>query len=261
MSIIEVSLLTGFYPNQDDLKQLTSDVEMYAFQYEINTNSSDSTVVLYLEKLSHKEDLVLGFRVHRMLPAEFLQAAQVAVSDYYEPSRRCSSFYNLPTERASLRKICHRDVCRCAEEQCPTPRKDSSQLGQEELQALACEVGVDFVYKVKLATVEVSTSNPYIYYHMQLQDIIKSGTDPATPLTMKKFVSHTTCHDSLELHEQEAYLVMGQTSDLWRVKSECVGDSCCPGAQAQAPFPNPARSLMSKVLLHVLAGVLDFRVA
>lgn len=152
------------------------------------------------------------------------------------------------------------------------------------------------MYKVKLATVEVSTSNPYIYYHMQLQDIIKSGrsavaedaaggptlasycgrapglcrlthwvsppgTDPATPLTMKKFVSHTTCHDSLELHEQEAYLVMGQTSDLWRVKSECVGDSCCPGAQAQAPFPNPARSLMSKVLLHVLAGVLDFRVA
>lgn len=85
---------------------------------------------------------------------------------------------------------------------------------------MACEVGVDFVYKVKLATVEVSTSNPYIYYHMQLQDIIKSGTDPATPLTMKKFVSHTTCHDSLELHEQEAYLVMGQTSDLWRVKSE-----------------------------------------
>lgn len=30
-------------------------------------------------------------------------------------ARRCSSFYNLPTERASLRKICHRDVCRCAE--------------------------------------------------------------------------------------------------------------------------------------------------
>ncbi|KAK2494605.1 hypothetical protein MC885_020162 [Smutsia gigantea] len=85
MSIIEVSLLTGFYPNQDDLKQLTSDVEMYAFQYEINMNSSDSTVVLYLEKLSHKEDMVLGFRVHRMLQAEFLQAAQVTVYDYYEP--------------------------------------------------------------------------------------------------------------------------------------------------------------------------------
>ncbi|XP_023601135.1 complement C3-like [Myotis lucifugus] len=85
MTIMEVSLLTGFYPNHDDLKQLTSEVEMYAFQYETKTKSSDSTVVLYLEKLSHQEDTVLGFRVHRMLPAEFLQAAQVTVYDYYEP--------------------------------------------------------------------------------------------------------------------------------------------------------------------------------
>ncbi|XP_077624106.1 complement C3-like [Crocuta crocuta] len=123
MSIMEVSLLTGFYPNQNDLKQLTSDVEMYAFQYETKTSSSDSTVVLYLEKLSHEENTVLGFRVHRMLQAEFLQAAQVTVYDYYEPSRRCSSFYNLPTELSSMRKICHKDVCRCAEgEVTGTPR-------------------------------------------------------------------------------------------------------------------------------------------
>uniref|UniRef100_A0A9L0TNC8 Complement C3 n=1 Tax=Equus caballus TaxID=9796 RepID=A0A9L0TNC8_HORSE len=104
MTIMEVSLITGFYPNQKDLKQLTSEAEMYAFQYETKTSSSDSTVVLYQEKLSHKEDTMLGFRVHRMLKAEFLQ----------EPCE-CSSFYNLPTERSSLRKICHKDVCRCAE--------------------------------------------------------------------------------------------------------------------------------------------------
>lgn len=36
-------------------------------------------------QLSHQEDTVLGFRVHRMLPVEFLQAAQVTVYDYYEP--------------------------------------------------------------------------------------------------------------------------------------------------------------------------------
>lgn len=30
-------------------------------------------------------------------------------------ARRCTSFYNLPTEHASLRKICDKDVCRCAE--------------------------------------------------------------------------------------------------------------------------------------------------
>ncbi|XP_065729902.1 complement C3-like [Phocoena phocoena] len=219
MTIMEVSLLTGFYPNQDDLKQLTSDVERYAFQYETKTTSSDSTVVLYLEKLSHEADTVLGFRVHRMLQAEFLQAAQVMVYDYYEPSQRCSSFYNLPTEDAALKKICHRDVCRCAEEQCPSP-KDSDHLQQDQLQAAACEVGVDFVYKARLESVETSASSPYIYYNMQVQAIIKSGTDSVKPLTMKKFVTHATCHDSLGLQEHETYLIMGQTSDLWKVKSE-----------------------------------------
>ncbi|XP_016008927.2 complement C3 isoform X1 [Rousettus aegyptiacus] len=220
MTIMEISLLTGFYANQDDLRQLTSEVEMYAFQYETKTSSSDSTVVLYLEKLSHKEDTVLGFRVHRMLQAEFLQAAQVTIYDYYEPSRRCSSFYNLPAERSDLRKICHKDVCRCAEELCPTLKKGSNQLKQEELQTVACEAGMDFVYKARLETVEASASNPYVYYHMQLQAVIKSGTDSVTPLTMKKFISHATCHDSLELQEQEAYLIMGQISDLWKVKSD-----------------------------------------
>ncbi|DAA27965.1 TPA: hemolytic complement-like [Bos taurus] len=222
MTIMEISLLTGFYPNQDDLKQLTSEVERYAFQYETKMNSSDSTVVLYLEKLSHKEDTVLGFRVHRMLKAEFLQAAQVTVYDYYEPSRRCTSFYNLPTEHASLRKICDKDVCRCAEEQCPSPKKDSNHLSQEELQTAACEAGVDFVYKASLESVETSDSNPYIYYNMKLQAIIKSGTDSAKPLAVKKFVTHTTCQDSLGLQEHETYLIMGQISDLWRVKSEYI---------------------------------------
>uniref|UniRef100_A0A8C6FGU0 Complement C3 n=1 Tax=Moschus moschiferus TaxID=68415 RepID=A0A8C6FGU0_MOSMO len=255
MTIMEVSLLTGFYPNQDDLKQLTSEVERYAFQYETKMNSSDSNVVLYLEKLSHKEDTVLGFRVHRMLKAEFLQAAQVTIYDYYEPSRRCTTFYNLPTEHASLRKICDKDVCRCAEEQCPSPKKDSDHLSQEELQTAACEAGVDFVYKTSLESVETSDSNPYIYYNMKLQAIIKSGTDSARPLTVKKFVTHTTCQDSLGLQEHETYLIMGQISDLWRVKSEYIH---VLGKETFLMHWPTNGSVGKKELLDQLAGFSDY---
>uniref|UniRef100_A0A8C6CUC8 Complement C3 n=1 Tax=Moschus moschiferus TaxID=68415 RepID=A0A8C6CUC8_MOSMO len=226
MTIMEVSLLTGFYPNQDDLKQLTSEVERYAFQYETKMNSSDSNVVLYLEKLSHKEDTVLGFRVHRMLKAEFLQAAQVTIYDYYEPSRRCTTFYNLPTEHASLRKICDKDVCRCAE-----------------------------VYKTSLESVETSDSNPYIYYNMKLQAIIKSGTDSARPLTVKKFVTHTTCQDSLGLQEHETYLIMGQISDLWRVKSEYIH---VLGKETFLMHWPTNGSVGKKELLDQLAGFSDY---
>lgn len=145
----------------------------------------------------------------RRLPASLAPAAH-----------RCSAFYNLPTERSSLRKICHKDVCRCAEGQCAALRTDGSRLSKEELQVAACEAGVDFVYKIKLEGVEASATTPYVYYNMRLQAVIKTGTDPVIPNTMKKFVSHATCHDSLDLQEQESYLVMGQTSDLWKVKSD-----------------------------------------
>lgn len=49
-------------------------------------------------------------------------------------ARRCSAFYNLPTEHASLRKICHRDVCRCAEgEVMGLRRAGTARLGVQEL--------------------------------------------------------------------------------------------------------------------------------
>lgn len=53
-----------------------------------------------LLQLSNKEDTVLGFRVHRMLQAEFLQAAQVTVYDYYEPCKH----QDLGVERVSHRE-------------------------------------------------------------------------------------------------------------------------------------------------------------
>lgn len=37
------------------------------------------------------------------------------------------------------------------------------------------------VYKARLESVEASTSNPYIYYNMQLQAIIKSGMSKKLP--------------------------------------------------------------------------------
>lgn len=156
------------------------------------------------------------------------------------------------------------------------------------------------VYKTSLESVETSDSNPYIYYNMKLQAIIKSGmsevaeetvwgptpgapkwgqarrmqvnthwvssppgTDSARPLTVKKFVTHTTCQDSLGLQEHETYLIMGQISDLWRVKSECVAGRAPAtlGTQAWAPFPTPGQSLVSKFLLHLSTAVLGFRAA
>ena len=69
------------------------------------------------------------------------------------------------------------------------------------------------------------------------------GTDSARPLTVKKFVTHTTCRGSLGLQEHETYLIMGQISDLWRVKSECVaGGLLLPWGLRPGPLSLPHAS-------------------
>lgn len=81
---------------------------------------------------------------------------------------------------------------------------------------------MDFVYKVRLEDVENSATNPDIYYNMQLQAIIKSGSDMVKPLSKKKFLSHATCQDSLALREHETYLIMGHVTDVWMVQSDNI---------------------------------------
>ncbi|KAM9094994.1 venom factor-like [Sarcophilus harrisii] len=216
MTILEVSLLTGFYPDEGDLKQLTSNIEMYAFQYETKTSSSNSSVILYLEKLSNQMNTVLSFRIHRLLNTELLQAAPVTIINYYEPEERCRVFYNVPGDAALMRRICHKDVCRCAEEKCPSLTSSYNNINQKELQITACQPSVDFVYKAHLT--ELEQIDTYVYYTMKILEVIKSGTDIGVLNKNKKFISHIMCFHALGLKANETYLIMGQSSDLWKMR-------------------------------------------
>lgn len=68
------------------------------------------------------------------------------------------------------------------------------------------------------------------------------GSDAAKPFSKKKFVSHTTCQDALELQEHETYLIMGRVTDLWRIQYEYV-------RHLPSPSPSPCPMLRSKNLL------------
>ncbi|XP_068939222.1 venom factor-like [Petaurus breviceps papuanus] len=218
MTILEVSLLTGFFPDEGDLKQLTSNIEMYAFQYETKTSSSNSSVILYLEKLSNQMNIVLSFRIHQLLKTELLQASPVTIINYYEPEERCSTFYNVPGNDVTMRRICHKDVCRCAEEKCPSLISNHNGINQKELQITACQPGVDSVYKAHL--VELEQLDTYVYYTMKILEVIKSGTDTGVLNKNKKFVSHVMCLHALGLKVNETYLIMGQSADLWKTKDD-----------------------------------------
>ncbi|KAG6926007.1 complement C3, partial [Chelydra serpentina] len=212
MTIIDVSLLTGFEPDLGDLKQLTNDVEQYVFLFESKAALSNNSIILYFNQISTQTDTEVGFRIHQRLDLGLLQPAVVTVYEYYEPARRCSRFYNMPDQSGLLRKICQEEVCKCAEDNClqPTPPQG---LTEDVLYDLACDTGVDYVYKVQLEQREPHNST--VYYSMRVLAVVKSGTDAEANGQVRRFVSHANCEATLGLREQGRYLVMGRTKDLW----------------------------------------------
>ncbi|KAG8429967.1 hypothetical protein GDO86_018739, partial [Hymenochirus boettgeri] len=143
MSILEISMLTGFSPDVDNLQRLKNGVDRYISDYEINKGAFDKgTAIIYLNKLSHTEELCLKVYIHQYFPVEYIQPASVTVYDYYAAENRCTKFYNVDSDSSLLGKICVGEVCKCAEGHCrqQVPKDTTPQIRFSK----TCEGGMDY---------------------------------------------------------------------------------------------------------------------
>uniref|UniRef100_A0A8C4YUJ0 Complement C3 n=1 Tax=Gopherus evgoodei TaxID=1825980 RepID=A0A8C4YUJ0_9SAUR len=219
MSIIDVSMLTGFSPDVEDLKRLSQGVDRYISKFEIDKAPSDrGNLMIYLDKVSHREDECLQFKAHQYFEVGLIQPASVTVYDYYTIDDRCTKFYHPSKEGGLFNKICHGEVCRCAEESCFMQQKIEGPITLNKRMEEACQPGVDYVYKTRLVrSEEVGGSD---YYTMKILDIIKAGTDENPQGKTRQFISHVKCRESLRLELNKDYLIWGLNTDLWPRKAE-----------------------------------------
>nr|XP_005312632.1 complement C3-like [Chrysemys picta bellii] len=219
MSIIDVSMLTGFSPDVEDLKRLSQGVDRYISKYEIDKAPSDrGNLMIYLDKVSHREDECLQFKAHQFFEVGLIQPASVTVYDYYSIDDRCTKFYHPSKQSGLFNKICHGEVCRCAEESCFMQQKLEGPITLNKRMEEACEPGVDYVYKTRLvSSEEVGGSD---YYTMKILEIIKAGTDENPQGKTRQFISHIKCRESLRLERNKDYLIWGLSTDLWPRKAE-----------------------------------------
>ncbi|XP_032533186.1 complement C3 [Chiroxiphia lanceolata] len=214
MSILDVSMLTGFTPDLQDLKRLSEGVDRYISKFELDQAQSErSNVVIYLDKISHRAEECFAFKAHQRFQVGLIQPAAVTVYSYYKIDDRCTRFYHPDKEGGKLSKICQGDVCRCAEENCFQRRDQDEPLTVEQRIQRACEPGVDYVYKVRLVAVEETPSHDN--YVMNVLAVIKMGTDEDPAGSNRTFVSHRQCRDALKLERGQDYLLWGLGSDLW----------------------------------------------
>ncbi|XP_056366435.1 complement C3 isoform X4 [Oenanthe melanoleuca] len=213
MSILDVSMLTGFSPDVQDLRRLSEGVDRYISKFELDQANDRSNVVIYLDKVSHRAQECFAFKAHQRFQVGLIQPAAVSVYSYYSIDDRCTRFYHPDKEGGKLNKICQGDVCRCAEESCFKRQEQHEAITVNQRIERACEPGVDFVYKVRLVSREETPSHDN--YIMEVLTVIKMGTDEDPAGANRTFVSHQQCRDSLSLRRGHEYLLWGQASDLW----------------------------------------------
>ncbi|XP_070597686.1 A.superbus venom factor 1-like isoform X2 [Erythrolamprus reginae] len=216
MTIIDVSMLTGFLPDAEDLTRLSKGVDRYISKFEVDNNMAQKgTVVIYLDKLSHSEDECLHFKIHKHFEVGFIQPGTVKVYSYYNLDEQCSKFYRPDNGTGLLNKICRGNICRCAEGTCSLFNQQKNITLQSRIKE-ACKPNVDYVYKTKLLRIEEKDGNDI--YVMEVIEVIKGGTDQNPQAKARQYISQRKCQEALNLKLNNYYLIWGLSSDLWPMK-------------------------------------------
>ncbi|KAL7845317.1 hypothetical protein AOLI_G00235090 [Acnodon oligacanthus] len=215
MSILDIGLLTGFVVDEKDLKDLTTGSDRYIQKFEMDKQLSErGSLILYLDKVSHRMIDRIAFRVHKTTEGAMLQPAGITVYEYSSPDKRCTKYYHPMKKDGALYRLCNIEgLCRCAEENCSIQKKQN--IDDKDRQKKACEPGLDYVYKVK---VEKSDLSPYTdYYSMNIEQVLKEGTDAGVEGQERSFMGHANCRESFGIEEGKTYLIMGRSVDLPKI--------------------------------------------
>ncbi|MGH0153906.1 UNVERIFIED_CONTAM: hypothetical protein FKN15_061885 [Acipenser sinensis] len=109
LSVMEIYLLTGMEPVQEDLATLASGVDQLIADYAIE----DGRVVIQLEYIPADQYLCVGFRVQELFKTGMASPALFKVFEFHAPDRQCSKLYTIEEEK--LVKLCQGKECQCME--------------------------------------------------------------------------------------------------------------------------------------------------
>ncbi|XP_053187520.1 complement C3-like isoform X2 [Scomber japonicus] len=174
MSVLDIGLLTGFDVNTNDLNLLSKGRARTITKYKIDDQSERVSLIIYLDKVSHKRPEEITFRIHQKLKVGVLQPAAVSVYEYNNQTH-CVKFYHPERIHGEILRLCTNDECTCAEENCSMQKK--GKISNDERTAKTCEIEgqskIEFVYKVRVENFTDGLSTDV--YRMRIMDVIKEG--------------------------------------------------------------------------------------
>ncbi|KAM9314815.1 complement C3-like [Pholidichthys leucotaenia] len=218
MSILDIGLLTGYTADPRDLELLSTGRARQISKYEINKVLSEKgSLIIYLDKVSHKRREEISFKIKREWEVGVLQPAAVSVYEYYE-QKPCVKFYHPQRAKGQLLKICRQDnVCTCAEENCSMQKKGNikNDIRTEKICESTETSKINYAYKVHVE--QFAEEMPTDTFTVRVLEVIKEGTADVAPETkVRTFTSYMHCREALNLEVGKTYLIMGSDLDIHR---------------------------------------------
>ncbi|KFP80014.1 Complement C4, partial [Acanthisitta chloris] len=206
MSLVDLTLLSGLEPDTTDLDQLVMSSDQYIQHYEYKRGK----VLLYFGELTSGPDPdCISFGAKQINPMGLVQPANAILYDFYNPDRKCSIFYSAPKHSAMLSKVCHANVCQCAEGPCPRLRSTFSKAVTEttRFRFVCYHPTSDYAYKVEI--LNSTKKNVFDYYEAKIHRILKANADESIQVgARRQFLTRSTC--KLKMVPGKQYLLMGK---------------------------------------------------
>uniref|UniRef100_A0A673XW19 Complement C4B (Chido/Rodgers blood group) n=1 Tax=Salmo trutta TaxID=8032 RepID=A0A673XW19_SALTR len=187
MSIADITLRPGQGESSSSSYRLKNRDEQYISHYEV----SHGKVLLYF----NEERECVTFRAVQTVAIGLLQPAPATFYDYYEPDRKCTTFYAAPKRSKMVSTLCSGDVCQCSEK-----KKDRFEH--------ACySPTVDYGFIVQVISMSVK-SNFELYTTNVTQILRATGDVKLEESKVRVFAKRLQCKGQLETGKK--YLIMGK---------------------------------------------------
>uniref|UniRef100_A0AAY5KVJ9 NTR domain-containing protein n=1 Tax=Esox lucius TaxID=8010 RepID=A0AAY5KVJ9_ESOLU len=212
--ILDIGLLNGFIVDTDDLKMLAIERGCSIERFEMGRVLSErGSLIIHLDKVSHKVADKISFKVHRVMNVRDLQPAAISVCEFQNKTP-CVKFYR-PQRGGTLNTVCFEDsLCTCAEERCSVQKNDVSE---KECMDNVRELSTDYVYKATVVDMNLTTQTDT--YTMSIAQVLKAGKDEKVMKGTKVvFMGLPYCREALGLKVGQTYIIMGESRDTHLVR-------------------------------------------
>uniref|UniRef100_A0A4W3IRB5 Complement C4-like n=1 Tax=Callorhinchus milii TaxID=7868 RepID=A0A4W3IRB5_CALMI len=240
MGFVDITLLSGFEPETHDLDQLKAGAENYIDSYDFK----EGRLILYVMKI--KDCFTFGAK--QLFKIGLIQPATATLYDFYNPSSKCTIFYNAPEQSTVVSKLCQDDVCECAESPCPRLKRTfTNDVADWARIDFACYTPIVDYGKLISTILHKKTVGFFNIYAVTIVKIIRAKRDEIVKAgEVRHFVQRSSC--LLKLSDGQSYLLMGKSgktkdengkmqyvldADSWI--EQIPSDEKCQGTKSRKP--------------------------